>query len=85
MKKSVVSALRFGAKGIKIRVSGRLGGAEIARSEWYREGRVPLHTLRADIDYAMATAFTASGTVGVKVWICHGEVVAEDQGTAKAV
>jgi small subunit ribosomal protein S3 len=75
MKKSVVSALRFGAKGIKIRVSGRLGGAEIARSEWYREGRVPLHTLRADIDYGTASSNTTYGIIGVKVWVYKGEII----------
>jgi small subunit ribosomal protein S3 len=74
MKKSVVSALRFGAKGIKIRVSGRLGGAEIARSEWYREGRVPLHTLRADIDYGTAVSNTTFGIIGVKVWVYKGDI-----------
>jgi len=75
MKKSVVSALRFGAQGIKIRVSGRLGGAEIARSEWYREGRVPLHTLRADIDYGTAISNTTFGIIGVKVWIYKGDIL----------
>ena len=75
MKKSVVSALRFGAKGIKIRVSGRLGGAEIARSEWYREGRVPLHTLRADIDYGTANSNTTFGIIGVKVWVYKGDII----------
>ena len=75
MKKSVISALRFGAKGIKIRVSGRLGGAEIARSEWYREGRVPLHTLRADIDYGTAVSNTTFGIIGVKVWIYKGDTL----------
>ena len=75
MKKSVISALRFGAKGIKIRVSGRLGGAEIARSEWYREGRVPLHTLRADIDYGTAVSNTTFGIIGVKVWIYKGYIL----------
>ena len=75
MKKSVISALRFGAKGIKIRVSGRLGGAEIARSEWYREGRVPLHTLRADIDYVTAVSNTTFGIIGVKVWIYKGDIL----------
>ena len=75
MKKSVISALRFGAKGIKIRVSGRLGGAEIARSEWYREGRVPLHTLRADIDYGTAVSNTTFGIIGVKVWIYKGDAL----------
>ncbi len=75
MKKSVVSALRFGAKGIKIRVSGRLGGAEIARSEWYREGRVPLHTLRADIDYGTAESHTTYGIIGIKVWVYKGDTL----------
>ena len=75
MKKSVISALRFGAKGIKIRVSGRLGGAEIARSEWYREGRVPLHTLRADIDYGTAVSNTTFGIIGLKVWIYKGDIL----------
>ena len=77
MKKSVTSSLRFGAKGIKIRVSGRLGGAEIARSEWYREGRVPLHTLRADIDYGTARANTTFGVIGVKVWVYKGDILPE--------
>ena len=75
MKKSVLSSLRFGAQGIKIRVSGRLGGAEIARSEWYREGRVPLHTLRADIDYGTASASTTFGVIGVKTWIYRGDIL----------
>ena len=75
MKKTVLSSLRFGALGIKIRVSGRLGGAEIARSEWYREGRVPLHTLRADIDYGTARANTTFGVIGVKVWIYRGDIL----------
>ncbi len=74
MKKSVLSALRFGAKGVKIRCSGRLGGAEIARAEWYREGRVPLHTLRADIDYGTAEGLTTYGIIGVKVWVYKGDV-----------
>lgn len=74
MKKSVLSALRFGAKGIKIRCSGRLGGAEIARAEWYREGRVPLHTLRADIDYGTAEGLTTYGIIGVKVWVYKGDI-----------
>ena len=68
MKRAVQSAMRLGAEGIRINCSGRLGGAEIARMEWYREGRVPLHTLRADVDYGVATAFTTYGTCGVKVW-----------------
>ncbi|MBI5183761.1 MAG: 30S ribosomal protein S3 [Nitrospinae bacterium] len=75
MKKGIATALRFGVKGIKIACSGRLGGAEIARREWYREGRVPLHTLRADIDYGFAKAKTIYGIVGVKVWIFHGEIL----------
>ena len=75
MKRAVQNAMRLGAKGIKIQVGGRLGGAEIARSEWYREGRVPLHTLRADIDYASYEAHTIYGVIGVKVWIFKGEVI----------
>ncbi len=75
MKKAVMSAVRLGAEGIKIACGGRLGGGEMARSEWYREGRVPLHTLRADIDYGMATSFTTYGTIGVKVWVFKGEVL----------
>ncbi len=74
MKKAVSTSLKFGAKGIKIRCAGRLGGTEMARIEWYREGRVPLHTLRADIDYGLATAKTTYGAIGVKVWIFKGEV-----------
>jgi len=75
MKRAVQNAMRQGAKGIKIQVGGRLGGAEIARSEWYREGRVPLHTLRADIDYATHEASTTYGIIGVKVWIFKGEIL----------
>jgi small subunit ribosomal protein S3 len=75
MKKSVSSALRFGAKGIKIHCGGRLGGAEMARREWYREGRVPLHTLRADIDYGFAEALTTYGLIGVKVWVFKEEIL----------
>lgn len=75
MKKSVNSALRFGVKGIKISCSGRLGGAEMSRCEWVREGRVPLHTLRADVDYALAEANTTYGIIGIKVWIFKGEVL----------
>jgi small subunit ribosomal protein S3 len=75
MKKAVSSALRFGALGIKIACAGRLGGAEMARREWYREGRVPLHTLRADIDYGFAEAFTTYGVIGVKVTIFNGEIL----------
>ena len=78
MKRAVQSALRLGAQGIRINCGGRLGGAEIARMEWYREGRVPLHTLRADIDYGEATAMTAYGTCGVKVWIYKGDILAHD-------
>jgi small subunit ribosomal protein S3 len=77
MKRAVQNALRAGAKGIKIMVAGRLGGAEIARTEWYREGRVPLHTLRADIDYATGEAHTTYGVIGVKVWIFKGEVLGD--------
>lgn len=79
MKRVVTTAMRLGAKGIKICVSGRLGGSEIARSEWYREGRVPLHTLRADIDYGTAEAFTTYGVIGVKVWIFKGEVIGDKE------
>jgi len=75
MKKAVTSALRFGAQGVKIGCAGRLAGAEIARSEWYREGRVPLHTLRADIEYGFAEAKTTYGIIGIKVWIYKGEVL----------
>lgn len=75
MKRAVTSAMKSGAKGVKICVSGRLGGAEIARSEWYREGRVPLHTFRADVDYGTAEAKTTYGIIGVKVWIFKGEVL----------
>lgn len=78
MKRSVQSAMRLGAQGIRINLSGRLNGAEIARMEWYREGRVPLHTLRADIDYGIATAHTAYGTIGVKIWVFKGEILEHD-------
>ena len=78
MKRAVQSAMRLGAQGIRINCGGRLGGAEIARMEWYREGRVPLHTLRADIDYGEATAMTNYGTCGVKVWVFKGEIMAHD-------
>ena len=78
MKRAVQSALRLGAEGIKITCGGRLGGAEIARVEWYREGRVPLHTLRANIDYAEAEAHTAYGVIGIKVWIFKGEILGHD-------
>ncbi|HCO58702.1 MAG TPA: 30S ribosomal protein S3 [Porticoccaceae bacterium] len=77
MKRAVQNAMRQGALGVKIQVGGRLGGAEIARSEWYREGRVPLHTLRADIDYATAEASTTYGIIGVKVWVFKGEVLGD--------
>jgi len=77
MKKSVNMALKFGAQGIKIACSGRLGGAEMSRREWYREGRVPLHTLRADIDYGFAEAKTTYGIIGVKVWVFKGEVLSD--------
>ena len=75
MKKALQTAIKFGAKGVRVRTSGRLGGAEIARTESYREGRVPLHTLRADIELGEATAFTTYGTIGVKCWIFKGEIV----------
>ena len=78
MKRAVQSAMRLGAQGIRINCGGRLGGAEIARTEWYREGRVPLHTLRADIDFGTATARTTYGTCGVKVWIFKGEILVND-------
>ena len=74
MKRAVTNTMRVGAEGIKVKVGGRLNGAEIARSEWYREGRVPLHTLRADIDYGTAEARTTYGVIGVKVWIFKGEI-----------
>ena len=79
MKRAVQNAIRQGAKGVKIQIGGRLGGAEIARSEWYREGRVPLHTFRADIDYAHEEAATTYGIIGVKVWIFKGEVLGNDE------
>ena len=78
MKRAVQNAMRMGALGIRVNVSGRLGGAEIARTEWYREGRVPLHTLRADIDYALDEAMTPYGIIGVKVWIFKGEIMEHD-------
>jgi len=83
MKRSVSSAIRFGAKGVKIICAGRLGGAEMARTEWYREGRVPLHTLRADIDYGVTQARTTYGIVGVKVFIFKGEILKKDQAEAR--
>lgn len=78
MKRSVQSAMRMGALGVRVNVAGRLGGAEIARTEWYREGRVPLHTLRADVDYAQATASTPYGVIGIKIWIFKGEIMEHD-------
>lgn len=78
MKRAMQSAMRLGAEGIKITCGGRLGGAEIARTEWYREGRVPLHTLRANVDYAEAEALTAYGIIGIKVWIFKGEILGHD-------
>ncbi len=77
MKQAITASMRMGAEGIRVMCSGRLGGAEIARREQYKDGRIPLHTLRADIDYATATAYTIYGTIGVKVWICRGEVLGE--------
>lgn len=79
MKESVARAVRMGAQGIKVRCSGRLGGAEIARTEWYREGRVPLHTLRADISYGVAEARTTYGVIGVKAWIFRGEILTKEE------
>lgn len=79
MKESVARAIRMGAQGVKVRCSGRLGGTEIARTEWYREGRVPLHTLRADISYGLAEARTTYGIIGVKAWIFRGEVLTKDE------
>jgi len=84
MKRGVSSAMRFGALGVKIVCSGRLGGAEMARTEWYREGRVPLHTLRADIDYGFATANTTYGSIGIKVLVFKGEILKGDEVTAAA-
>ena len=85
MKKAIASSMRAGAQGIRIACSGRLGGSEMARFETYREGRVPLHTLRADIDFARATANTAYGTCGVKVWMFHGEVLDKPAAVVTAV
>ncbi len=84
MKRAVQSALRAGAVGIRINVAGRLGGAEIARTEWYREGRVPLHTLRADIDFGYGVARTAYGVIGIKVWIFKGEIIEHDPMASRA-
>ena len=85
MKESVSRAMRMGAQGIKIQCAGRLGGTEIARTEWYREGRVPLHTLRADINYGFAESRTTYGAIGVKVWIFRGEVLTEEEEQQKAM
>jgi small subunit ribosomal protein S3 len=85
MKESVTRAMRMGAQGIKIMCAGRLGGSEIARTEWYREGRVPLHTLRADVNYGTAEAKTTYGIIGVKVWIFRGEVLTEEEEQQKAM
>ena len=85
MKRAVTNTMRLGAEGVKVKVAGRLNGAEIARSEWYREGRVPLHTLRADIDYGLAEAMTTYGVIGVKVWIFRGEVFDSPQDAAADV
>lgn len=84
MKRAVQNTMRLGAQGVKINVAGRLNGAEIARAEWYREGRVPLHTLRADIDYGFAEASTTYGIIGVKVWIFKGEVIGQQEGETDA-
>jgi small subunit ribosomal protein S3 len=84
MKKAMESAFRFGAKGVKIMVGGRLGGAEIARAEWYQEGRLPLHTLKADIDYGFAEARTTYGVIGVKVWVYKGDLLKEKTRRASA-
>ena len=84
MKRAVQNTMRLGAQGVKINVAGRLNGAEIARTEWYREGRVPLHTLRADIDYGFAEALTTYGIIGVKVWIFKGEVIGQQEGETDA-
>jgi small subunit ribosomal protein S3 len=83
MRRAVTNTMRVGAEGIKVKVSGRLNGAEIARSEWYREGRVPLHTLRADIDYGLAEAKTTYGVIGVKVWVFRGEVFDSTEAAAE--
>lgn len=85
MKRAVALVMRYGAQGVKVECSGRLGGAEIARSEWYRVGRVPLSTLRADIDYGFAVAVTKYGTIGVKVWIFKGEVLPEKAGQERII
>ncbi len=84
LKRAVTQAMRMGAQGIKVAAAGRLAGAEIARQEWYREGRVPLHTLRSDVDYGFSQAYTMYGVIGVKVWVFHGEIVAKKQDEASA-
>lgn len=84
MKKSITAAMRMGAEGIKITCGGRLGGSEMSRSESFNDGRVPLHTLRADIDYARSTAHTTYGCIGIKVWICKGEIIKGEEGVAGA-
>lgn len=84
LKRAVSSSMRFGALGIKVQCSGRLAGAEIARTEWYREGRVPLSTFRADIDYGFAESMTTYGKIGVKVWIYHGDILSEQTGTSSS-
>ena len=85
MKESVSRAMRMGAQGVRIQCAGRLGGSEIARTEWYREGRVPLHTLRADVNYGFAEAHTTYGIIGVKVWIFRGEVLTAEEEQQKAM
>jgi small subunit ribosomal protein S3 len=85
MKRAVTNTMRLGALGIKVNVAGRLNGAEIARSEWYREGRVPLHTLKANIDYGFSEALTTYGIIGIKVWIYHDDENNEDKDTSKKV
>lgn len=84
MKKAVTTAMKFGVKGVRVQAGGRLGGTDIARVEWYREGRVPLHTLRADIDYGEVTARTKAGAIGIKVWIFRGEILPTRAGAANA-
>lgn len=84
MRRAVQNAMRLGVQGIRVNVAGRLNGAEIARQEWYREGRVPLHTLRADIDYGFVEAMTTYGIIGVKVWVCHGEIFDLEASTREA-
>jgi small subunit ribosomal protein S3 len=84
MKKAIMSTMRMGAEGVRVVCSGRLGGAEMARQEQYKEGRIPLHTLRADIDFSRATAKTSYGAIGVKVWICRGEIIGDGRATTSA-